>query len=232
MAEPLFVDTSRLEAAGEVLGRTSLPSAPPPVAASGTDRVSTAINEVMPHIEGPVADALPAVAAALARTAANVAAAAGIYAQADRALGQRVGTAEFSSAERDRVVAQTSSSESASPTASVVRTLVTAVADDVTDDVTDTASTLVTPLQQIGGLTTTVTSTVQGIISGVQSAGLGGVPKTVPREQESDSEDVPPETDLDEAGAAAGSQSDLATAAPVDLHAAPQTSPAGASAQR
>jgi hypothetical protein len=90
MVRPLIVDTSRLETAGNTLESLAFPSPPPPIAAAGSDTASAAINATMPQIESPVLDGLPAVRAALMSTAANIATAATIYAQADQTLGENL----------------------------------------------------------------------------------------------------------------------------------------------
>jgi hypothetical protein len=90
MARPLIVDTARLETAGITLESLAFPSPPPPIAAAGSDTASAAINATMPEIESPVLDGLPAVKAALMNTAANISAAANIYAQADHTLGENL----------------------------------------------------------------------------------------------------------------------------------------------
>ena len=93
--EQLFVDTSRLEAAGNVLQELDFPVAPAPIVVAGTDPVSAAIKETLPIIESPVTEGLPAVKAALTRTGASIAAAAGIYSDTDQRLGDHVNRVEF-----------------------------------------------------------------------------------------------------------------------------------------
>jgi len=87
MAEPLAVDPTRLIAAGGKLAELVFPSAPSPIAATGSDAVSAAINETMPGIESLVSDGLPGVTASLKRTATNLSTAADIYTKADQSLG-------------------------------------------------------------------------------------------------------------------------------------------------
>ncbi len=91
MAKELIVDTSRLEVAAGVLRSLALPSAPSPVTVAGGDAVSAAINAAMPVVESPVIRGLPAVQATLAATAENMAAAAKMYVETDRAHGEALG---------------------------------------------------------------------------------------------------------------------------------------------
>ncbi|BBX99056.1 hypothetical protein [Mycobacterium lacus] len=95
MAEPLAVDPARLIAAGSKLAELVLPTAPPPIAATGSDSVSAAINETMPGIESLVSDGLPGVTAALKRTATAMSTAADIYTKADQSLGESLRQYEF-----------------------------------------------------------------------------------------------------------------------------------------
>ncbi|OBI86369.1 hypothetical protein [Mycobacterium asiaticum] len=88
MVEPLAVDPARLVAAASKLTELVFPTPPSPIAATGSDAVSGAINETMPAIESLVSDGMPGVTAALKRTATSMGAAADIYAKADQSLGQ------------------------------------------------------------------------------------------------------------------------------------------------
>jgi hypothetical protein len=88
MAEPLAVDPARLIAAGSKLSELVFPEAPAPIAATGSDSVSAAINETMPGIESLVSEGLPGVTAALKRTATSMSTAADIYTNADQSLGE------------------------------------------------------------------------------------------------------------------------------------------------
>ncbi len=98
MAEPLAVDPARLIAAGNKLTELVFPTAPAPIAATGSDSVSAAINETMPGIESLVSDGLPGVTAALKRTATSMSTAADIYSKADQSLGEALKQGEFDSA--------------------------------------------------------------------------------------------------------------------------------------
>ncbi len=97
MAEPLAVDPARLIAAGDKLTELVFPKAPPPIAATGSDSVSAAINETMPGIESLVSDGLPGVTAALKRTATSMSTAADIYTKADQSLGETLKQYQFDS---------------------------------------------------------------------------------------------------------------------------------------
>ncbi|OBK20611.1 hypothetical protein [Mycobacterium asiaticum] len=88
MVEPLAVDPARLVAAASKLTELVFPTPPSPIAATGSDAVSGAINETMPAIESLVTDGMPGVTAALKRTATSMGAAADIYTKADQSLGQ------------------------------------------------------------------------------------------------------------------------------------------------
>lgn len=87
MSEPLAVDPSGLTAAGAKLSNLVFPVPPSPITATGTDSLSSAINTTMPGIESLSVDGLPAVKAALTRTASNISAAADVYTKADQSLG-------------------------------------------------------------------------------------------------------------------------------------------------
>lgn len=88
MAEPLAVDPTRLIAAASKLTELVFPAPPAPIAVTGADSVSAAINQTMPGIESLVSDGLPGVTASLKRTATSMGTAADIYTKADQSLGQ------------------------------------------------------------------------------------------------------------------------------------------------
>ncbi len=88
MAEPLAVDPSRLIAAASKLTELVFPVPPAPIAATGADAVSAAINETMPGIESLVSDGMPGVTASLKRTATSMGNAADLYTKADQSLSQ------------------------------------------------------------------------------------------------------------------------------------------------
>lgn len=95
MIEPLVVEPSRLETAGNTLRDLVLPVPPSPIATAGTDSVSAAINETLPIIESSVSDGLPTIKAALTRTGSSIAAAAGMYADTDQRLGDHLTQVQF-----------------------------------------------------------------------------------------------------------------------------------------
>ncbi|MHA7648809.1 hypothetical protein ACX9NE_00390 [Mycobacterium sp. ML4] len=88
MAEPLAVDPARLIAAASKLTELVFPTPPAPMAVTGSDSVSAAINQTISSIESLVTDGLPGVTASLKRTATSMGTAADIYAKADQSLGQ------------------------------------------------------------------------------------------------------------------------------------------------
>lgn len=90
MTKPLFVDTTGLHDAADVLRKLRLPDPPLPLGSSGTDGVAAAITTTMPGIESAVLEGLPAVAGALARTAGSMAAAAQLYTETDGILGTTI----------------------------------------------------------------------------------------------------------------------------------------------
>ncbi|WP_052915701.1 hypothetical protein [Mycobacterium haemophilum] len=98
MSEPLAVDPAGLTAAGAKLRNLVFPVPPSPITATGTDSLSSAINTTMPGIESLTVDGLPAVKAALTRTASNISTAADVYTKADQALGDGLTQFLFGSA--------------------------------------------------------------------------------------------------------------------------------------
>lgn len=95
MTEPLVVDPSRLEVAGDSLRSLVFPVPPSPISVTGTDAVSASINETLPAIESPVTDGLPAAKAALTRTGSSMTAAADMYADTDQRLGDQLDQVQF-----------------------------------------------------------------------------------------------------------------------------------------
>ncbi len=95
MIEPLVVEPSRLETAGNTLRDLVFPVPPAPIVAPGTDSVSAAVNATLPIIESPVTDGLPAVKAALTKTGSSIADAAGMYTDTDQRLGDHLTQVQF-----------------------------------------------------------------------------------------------------------------------------------------
>ncbi|BBY03384.1 secretion protein EspJ [Mycobacterium seoulense] len=95
MIEPLVVEPSRLQAAGNTLRDLVFPVPPAPIVAPGTDSVSAAVNATLPIIESPVTDGLPAVKAALSKTGSSIAAAAAMYTDTDERLGDHLTQVQF-----------------------------------------------------------------------------------------------------------------------------------------
>src|ERR1700753_4026180 len=102
MTESLIVDPARLKAAGAILRDQVLPTAPPPISATGGDPVSAAINVTMPIIESPVIDGLPEVQAALTNTGTKIIAAADRYAETDQLLGENAGAVQCLAADKQQ----------------------------------------------------------------------------------------------------------------------------------
>ena len=126
MVEPLHVDTSGLHAAAGVLGDLDVPAPPGPFAVAGTDAMSAAISSVLPLIEAPVSDGLPVAASALNKTAADMAAAADLYDETDKASAATLAQVQFAG---DGPTARTQAS-SAAATATATSTGATAAATD------------------------------------------------------------------------------------------------------
>jgi hypothetical protein len=224
MARPLVVDTSRLETAGITLESLVFPSPPPPIAAAGTDTASAAINATMPAIESPVLDGLPAVQAALRSTAANIATAAGIYAQADQTLGenlmrhrftpsgantQRSATDRADSSARQAAQSEQSAGDVAAGRQGTGMLAALAGSDEV--PAADTAiltpaAQISTQLGQLNGSMGAVNSFTQNVIQSVQGMAKGapGAGQPGQRPDAVDEDTATDEEQLDEAGAAGG----------------------------
>ncbi|OBA61397.1 hypothetical protein A5647_11355 [Mycobacterium sp. 1100029.7] len=95
MTESLVVDPARLKAAGITVRDQKLPTPPPPMAVTGADSVSAAINVTMPIIEAPVISSLPKAEAALSNTGSKIVTAADRYAETDQLLGEHVAKVQF-----------------------------------------------------------------------------------------------------------------------------------------
>lgn len=236
MSDPLFVDTSRLELAAEVVRNLVLPAAPTPITAPGDDTVSEAINELLPDIERPVVDALPSLQEALSRTAANLAAAAGIYAQADQALGDTMSRAASALGDvADSDVEQTSAvlspreamtrlASDATPVVSTAEATTSRLAEAISDltDAPSAVSEVTTSVGEMSGAVNTVMSTVQSMIAGSQGFATSAQPQRnldeTPDNDAADAEETEETTDEDEpstVAAAAGPAT--GEAAPVEM---------------
>ena len=106
MTEQLSVDTAGLRVAAGVLDDLDVPASPKPLTVTGTDAMSTAINQVLPTIETPVIDGLPLAEAALKKTASDMATAADLYDETDSASAGDIAGTQINS---DDTTAQTSS---------------------------------------------------------------------------------------------------------------------------
>ncbi|MEZ0352424.1 hypothetical protein [Mycobacterium sp. pR1184] len=113
MPEHLIVDPFHLELAGATLRSQTLPEPPPPLAATGSDAVSEAINVTMPMIEAPVTEGLPAAQAAITATGSKIAAAARRYAETDQKLGDQLNRSQFTGAKDKSATPPPSSAYSA-----------------------------------------------------------------------------------------------------------------------
>lgn len=173
MTEPLVVDTSVLESGGATLQDLAFPALPAPLVVDGTDSVSAAINETLPVIETPVVEGLPAVKAALTRTGSSIAAAAGIYSDTDRRLGDHVNQVQF--------LATDENSAADTPAARLAAATTDTPADQPADDETPTPDPTLTPgsvLPQIGQYAQTAgyaSQNAQTVMQSVQGA-AGGMP--------------------------------------------------------
>lgn len=87
----MAVDAFSLGVAANRLQSMNFPAPPPPVSMMGTDSAAAAIKSILPTIEAPVIEGLPAAQVALAQTGSKIASAAAIYAEADHLLGETFG---------------------------------------------------------------------------------------------------------------------------------------------
>lgn len=155
MTEPLTVDPSRLETAGAKLASLAFPPPPVPVTATGTDSVSSAIDETMPGIEAPAVDGLTAAQSALNQTSSNIATAAAMYASTDRQLGDQFSQSQFDQAAL--------SLGGISSLGGLLK------ADTDTSTSTDTKQ-IASTLNALSQTTQTVGSTTQSIVQSIQGA--------------------------------------------------------------
>jgi hypothetical protein len=228
MTESLVVDPARLKAAGVTLRDQVLPVPPPPISATGSDSVSTAINETLPIIESPMVDGLPDAQTALTNTGSKIVTAADMYAETDQLLGEHVGTVQFLAA-RDQQPAGAATEQTVSATAGQL--LGAEAADKTSDDTADkkanpTPSQAVpTNLNQLSAMTQAtqpVTQGLQTVMSSVQQAtgGMGNAgapPAKLADDTKNDDTEKPDESTTGDAqlvdataeggnGAAAGGQ--------------------------
>jgi hypothetical protein len=228
MTESLVVDPARLKAAGVTLRDQVLPVPPPPISATGSDSVSTAINETLPIIESPMVDGLPDAQTALTNTGSKIVTAADMYAETDRLLGEHVGTVQFLAA-RDQQPTDAATGQTVGAT--VGRLLGAETADKKSDETADkkanpTPSQAVpTNLNQLAAMTQAtqpVTQGLQTVMSSVQQAtgGMGNAgapPAKLADDTKNDDTEKPDESTTGDAqlvdataedsdGAAAGGQ--------------------------
>ncbi|CAM4309720.1 hypothetical protein MB901379_00132 [Mycobacterium basiliense] len=92
---PVTVDATALEAAGEKLRILDFPSPPKPPISLASDYAALANNEVLPHIYFAVRDVLANAKAALDQLGANMVAAANAYSHTDQTLGVQLSRFKF-----------------------------------------------------------------------------------------------------------------------------------------
>jgi hypothetical protein len=176
MTDSLVVDPARLKAAGITLRDQVLPASPPPISATGSDSVSSAINQTLPIIESPVVDGLPDAQTAVTNTGSKIVAAADMYAETDQLLGEHVGTVQFLAA-RGQQPAGAATEQPVSATAGQL--LGTETADEKSDETaTTSAAAVTTNLNQLSAMTQAsqpVTQGLQSMMSSVQqmTGGMG-----------------------------------------------------------
>jgi hypothetical protein len=177
MTEPLEVDPPRLKAAGNALRSLAFPAAPPPIVAPGTDSVSAAINATLPVIESPVIDGLRDAPAALTKTGSNIVAAATMYAETDRTLGEHVGKVQFVSSAAGPAANQLMGAAADKPSddeSPAIPEPAAPVANPVFDQIPTQLGQVAAAAAAMAPLTQnmqTVMSTVQGATGGMGSAG-------------------------------------------------------------
>jgi hypothetical protein len=226
MTESLVVDPARLKAAGVTLRDQVLPVPQPPISATGSDSVSTAINETLPIIESPMVDGLPDAQTALTNTGTKIVTAADMYAETDQLLGEHVGTVQFLAA-RDQ---QPTGAATEQPVSATAGQLLGAESADKKSDKTADKKANPTPavptnLNQLSAMTQAtqpVTQGLQTVMSSVQQAtgGMGNAgapPAKLADATKNDDTEKPDEsttgdaqlvdaTTEDSVGAAAGGQ--------------------------
>jgi hypothetical protein len=178
MTESLVVDPARLKAAGVTLRDQVLPASPPPISATGSDSVSTAINETLPIIESPMVDGLPDAQTALTNTGTKIVTAADMYAETDQLLGEHVGTVQFLAA-RDQQPTGAVTEQPVNATAGQLLGAETAdkKSDETADNKANPTPAVPTNLNQLSATTQAtqpVTQGLQTVMSSVQQA-TGGM---------------------------------------------------------
>jgi hypothetical protein len=179
----------------------------------------------MPFIETPVIDGLPVAQAALAKTASNIAAAAGIYAETDHYLGRPLGQHEFATtpsiatsrapaAPADQQASGTSADEP--PDEAAPDQPAGTPAPSLPDRLPEIPSTVMEMAPQLSQMAGTVGTLTQSIVSGAQGA-TQNQPLTDPTDEETDKDDSDsgeqqPEKLVE--GAAPGSETLAGVAAP------------------
>ena len=245
MTEPLSVDTSRLDAAARVLGDLDVPAPPQRLTITGTDAMSAAISQVLPVIEAPVIDGLPIADSALTKTAADMATAAAMYDETDKASAGDIVRPQFDSG---GAMARTQTSSAAAKAAATdtgaeavkPATRDTAPGISASEQLSGQLASLVDKLpsaeqaaQQLGqmapmmgSVTQSMSQQVQGLISKAQGAARNPSTPSVPPapdttvddpkdQEEEKSEDDQPPAEGAEAGRPDGSRVPIGDAAPL-----------------
>jgi hypothetical protein len=178
MTKSLVVDPVRLKAAGVALRDQVLPASPPPISATGSDSVSTAINETLPIIESPMVDGLPYAQTALTNAGTKIVTAADMYAETDQLLGEHVGAVQFLAA-RDQQPTGAVTEQPVNATAGQLLGAETAdkKSDETADKKANPTPAVPTNLNQLSATTQAtqpVTQGLQTVMSSVQQA-TGGM---------------------------------------------------------
>ena len=186
MTESLSVDTAGLRAAAGVLGDLDMPQLPDPLAVTGTDAMSTAINEVLPTIETPVIDGLPVAEAALEKTASNMATAADLYDETDSASAGDIAGTQFNSDDTtarkkttppDTPAANDTGADTVTPAASAFEQLSEQLSEQL-DSLAEKLPSAEEAAQQLGqmapmmgSVSQSLSGQVQGLMSKAQAGG-------------------------------------------------------------
>jgi hypothetical protein len=205
------------------------------MSATGSDSVSTAINQTLPIIESPVVEGLPDAQAALTNTGSKIVSAADMYAETDQLLGEHLGTVQFLAA-RDQ--------QAAGALAEAAEKKNDATADE--KPATTPSAGVATNLTQASAMTQAaqpVTRGLQSVMSSAQQAtgGMGnaGAPPakladdakdddtTKPDESQTGDAQLVDAATADSDGAAAGGQGSGSVPAPPPTAGRPETTPSG-----
>jgi len=225
--EPLSVDTSGLHAAAGVLGDLDVPAPPKPFAVTGTDAMSTAINEVLPIIEAPVIDGLPVAGSALLKTASDMATAADRYDATDRASAGDIAAPQFDSDDptarrrTSSVAAKAAATDTGADTVTPVASAFEQLSGQVSEQLASLAEKLPSAEQvaqqlgqmapMMGSVTQSLSGQVQGLISKAQGSGRNPAAPPAPPLPDTTVQEPKTEEERKAAGAAsAGAEQEAA----------------------